>query len=140
LAVLTPVFYFSYSKIKVIVNMGNKSGNNTLTHYMKNQIQNSLMRGIKELHIKILQSDNLAEIGNYLHEILEKVTEVPPDYAEKLRSKYWKDMSKADIIGILKNDIKSILDTTNSRAEIARYKATLSIAWLKGLFADPTPQ
>jgi hypothetical protein len=107
---------------------------------MKNQIHISLMRGIRDLHIKILQSNNLTEIGNYLQEILEKVTQVPPAYNEKLQSKYWKDVSKSQIINMLKTDIRSILDGTYSRAEIAKYKATLDIAWLKRLFTDPLGQ
>ena len=98
------------------------------------------MQGIKELHIKILQSNNLSEIGNYLQEILDKVNQVPPAYIEKLRSKYWKDISKSHIINVLKTDIRSILDGTYSRAEIAKYKATLDIAWLKKLFTDPLAQ
>jgi len=104
---------------------------------MKNQIQNSLMRGIKDLHIKILQSDNLTEIGNYLQEILDKVTEVPPEYVEKLRIRYWKGVSPSDIISTIKTDIISILDGTHTRTEIAKYKATLHIAWLKNLFSVP---
>jgi hypothetical protein len=107
---------------------------------MKNQIQKSLMQGIKELHIKILQSDNLMEIGNYLQEILDKVNQVPPAYIEKLHSKYWKDISISHIITTLKSDIGSILDGTYSRAEIARHQATLDIAWLKRLFTNPMPQ
>lgn len=98
------------------------------------------MQGIKDLHIKILQSNNLTEIGNYLQEILDRVNQVPPDYIEKLRSKYWKDISKSNIIGTLKSDIRSILDGTYSRAEIARHQATLDIAWLKKLFSDPLVQ
>jgi hypothetical protein len=107
---------------------------------MRNQIQKSLMHGIKELHIKILQSNNLQEIGNYLQEVLDKVMQVPPSYSEKLRSKYWKDVDTSDIINVMKNDIRSILDGTYSRAEIAKYKATLDIAWLKRLFTDPLAQ
>ena len=45
---------------------------------MKNQIHKSLLQGIKELHIKILQSNNLHEIGNDLQEILDKVIPVTP--------------------------------------------------------------
>ena len=44
---------------------------------MKNQIHKSLLQGVKDLHIKILQSNNLPEIGNYLQEILDKVIPVP---------------------------------------------------------------
>ena len=109
----------------------------TLTKDMRNQIQNSLMRGIKDLHIKILQSDNLTEIGNYLQEILDKVSEVPPEYVEKIRIKYWKGVSTSEIISTLKSDIISILDGTYTRTEIAKYKATLHIAWLKKLFMVP---
>jgi hypothetical protein len=103
---------------------------------MKNQKQKSLMQGIKDLHIKILQSNNLIEIGNCLQEILDKVTELPPGYNERLWSKYWKDVSKSQIINMLKKDIISILDGTYSRLEIAKHKATLDIAWLKGLFKE----
>jgi hypothetical protein len=107
---------------------------------MKNQIQKALMQGIRELHIKILQSNNLQEIGSCLQEILDQVNEVPPAYIEKMRKKYWKDLSKSHIIGVLKADIQSILDGTLSRAEIAKHKATLDIAWLKKLFTDPITQ
>ena len=107
---------------------------------MKSQIPKSLLKGIKELHIKILQSNNLTEIGRYLQEILDKVMEVTPAYNEKLWSKYWKDVSKSDIISMLKSDINAILDGTYSRTEIARYQATLDIAWLKKLFTDPLTQ
>src|ERR1700681_3998262 len=107
---------------------------------MKNQIQKSLLQGIKELHIKILQSNNLPEIGNYLQEILDKVLPVPAGYDKKLRSGYFKDISKSRIIRMLKSDIKSILDGTYSTIEIAKYQATLDIAWLKSLFADPLAQ
>ncbi len=107
---------------------------------MKNQIHKALMQGIRELHIKILQSNNPIEIGKYLQEIMEKVNDVPPAYIEKLRRKYWKDVNKSDIINMLKTDINSILDGTYSRAEIAKYKATLGIAWLKKLFTDPLAQ
>ena len=98
------------------------------------------MQGIRELHIKILQSNNLQEIGSCLQEILDQVNEVPPAYIEKMRKKYWKDLSKSHIIGVLKADIQSILDGTLSRAEIAKHKATLDIAWLKKLFTDPITQ
>jgi hypothetical protein len=107
---------------------------------MKNQIHKSLMQGIRELHIKILQSNNHTEIGKYLQEIMEKVNEVPPAYIEKLRRKYWNDVSKSDIINLLKSDITAILDGTYGRAEIAKYKATIGIAWLKKLFTEPIAQ
>ncbi|HCL83076.1 MAG TPA: hypothetical protein DIC22_03830 [Chitinophagaceae bacterium] len=107
---------------------------------MKNQIQKTLMQGMRELHIKILQSNNLTEIGNYLQEIMDRVNQVPPDYIEKLRSRYWKDISKSHIISTLKSDISSILDGTYSRMEIAKYRATLNIAWLKKLFTYPLAQ
>ena len=115
----------------------NKSRINTLSGNMKNQIQKSLLQGIRELHIKILQTNNLTEIGNYLQEILDQVVQVPPEYNKKLKSKYWKDVSKTDVINMLKTDISAILDGTYSRAEIAKYKATLGIAWLKKLFTEP---
>jgi hypothetical protein len=107
---------------------------------MKNQIQKSIMQGIKELHIKILQSNNLPEIGNYLQEILDKVLPVLPGDNEKLRNPNFKDVSKSNVIKILKSDIKSILDGTYNRLEIAKYQATLDIAWLKRLFTDPFAQ
>jgi hypothetical protein len=109
-------------------------------HNMKNQIHKSLMQGIRDLHIKILQSNNLQEIGHGLQEILDKVNEVPPAYIEKIRKKYWKDLSKTHIIQVLKADIQDILDGTLNRAEIAKHKATLDIAWLKKLFTDPVTQ
>jgi hypothetical protein len=95
------------------------------------------MQGMRELHIKILQTNNLMEIGHYLQEIMDRVNQVPPDYIEKLRSRYWKDINKSHIMSTLKSDIKSILDGTYSRAEIAKYRATLDIAWLKKLFTEP---
>ena len=98
------------------------------------------MQGIRDLHIKILRSDSLLEIGHCLQEILDKVNEVPPAYIEKIRKKYWKDLSKGHIIQVLKSDIQDILDGTLSRAEIAKHKATLDIAWLKKLFIDPITQ
>lgn len=107
---------------------------------MKKQIQKTFMQGIKELHIKILQSDNISDIGNYLQEVLDKLNQIPPDYVEKLRTKYWKDIHISSIISILKTDINSILDGTYKRAEIARHKATLDIAWMKKLFTDPVSQ
>lgn len=107
---------------------------------MKNQIPKSLLQGIKELHIKILQSNNLPEIGNYLQEILDKVIPVLPAISEKLKSENLKDVSESRLIRVLKSDIKSIIDGTYGRAEIAKYKASLDIAWLKRLFSDPTPQ
>jgi hypothetical protein len=105
---------------------------------MKNQIQNSLLQGIKELHIKILQSNDLPEIGNYLQEILDKVMPVLPAANEKIQNDYLKNVSKSRIINMLKSDIRSIVDGTYRRAEIAKYKASLDIAWLKRLFTDPT--
>ena len=107
---------------------------------MKNQIHKALMQGIRELHIKILQSNNPTDIGKYLQEIMEKVNDVPPAYIEKLRRKYWKDLNKSDIINSLKSDINAILDGTYSKVEVAKYKATLGIAWLKKLFTDPLAQ
>jgi hypothetical protein len=104
---------------------------------MKNQIQNSLLQGIKELHIKILQSNDLPEIGNYLQEILDKVIPVLPAANEKIQNDYLKNVSKSRIINVLKSDIRSIVDGTYRRAEIAKYKASLDIAWLKSLFTDP---
>lgn len=98
------------------------------------------MQGIKELHIKILQSNDLPEIGNYLQEILDKVIPVPPVQNEKLKSEDLKEVSKSRIINMLKSDIKSILDGTYRRIEIAKYQATLDIAWLKKLFTDPLAQ
>ena len=44
------------------------------------------------------------------------------------------------MVTMLKADISSILDGTYSRLEIAKHKATLDIAWLKGLFKDPQVQ
>jgi hypothetical protein len=107
---------------------------------MKNQIPKSLMQGIKDLHIKILQANNLSEIGNYLQEILDKVVPVLPADNEKLQSGYFGDISKSRIIKMMKSDIKSILDGTYNRLEIAKYQATLDIAWLKRLFTDPLIQ
>jgi len=107
---------------------------------MKNQIHKSLLQGIKELHIKILQSNDLPEIGNYLQEILDKVIPIPPVHNEKLKSEDLKEVSKSRIINMLKSDIKSILDGTYRRIEIAKYQATLDIAWLKKLFTDPLAQ
>jgi hypothetical protein len=107
---------------------------------MKNQLQKSLMQGIKDLHIKILQSNDLPEIGNYLQEILDKIMSVPPANQRKLLNEKWTDLSKSGIITALKNDIKSILDGAYSRVEVARHQATLDIAWLKSLFSDPLAQ
>lgn len=104
---------------------------------MKNQIHKSLMQVFRDLHIKILQSNNLQEIGHGLQEILDTVNEVPPVYIEKIRKKYWKDLSMSHIIEVLKTDIQDILDGTLSRAEIAKHKAALDIAWLKKLFTEP---
>jgi hypothetical protein len=107
---------------------------------MKNQIHKTLMQGIRDLHIKLLQSNSLTEIGHCLQEVLDRVNEVPPAYIEKIQKKYWKDLSKSHIISVLKEDIQSILDGTLSRAEIAKHKATLDIAWLKKLFIEPAAQ
>ena len=107
---------------------------------MKNQIHKSLMQVFRDLHIKILQSNNLQEIGHGLQEILDKVNEVPPVYIEKIRKKYWKDLSMTHIIEVLKTDIQDILDGTLNRAEIAKHKAALDIAWLKKLFTEPLTQ
>jgi hypothetical protein len=107
---------------------------------MKNQIQKSLLQGIKELHIKILQSNNLPEIGNYLQEILDKVIPVLPAYSEKLKGDHVKHVSKSRIIDMMTSDIRSILDGTYGRAEIAKYKASIDIAWLKKLFTEPLAQ
>ena len=107
---------------------------------MKNQIHKSLMQVFRDLHIKILQSNNLQEIGHGLQEILDTVNEVPPAYIEKIQKKYWKDLSMPHIIQVLKSDIQDILDGTLSRAEIAKHKAALDIAWLKKLFSDPLTQ
>lgn len=107
---------------------------------MKNQIHKSLMQVFRDLHIKILQSNNLQEIGDGLQEILDTVNEVPPAYIEKIRKKYWNDLSMPHIIQVLKSDIQDILDGTLNRAEIAKHKAALDIAWLKKLFTDPVTQ
>jgi len=104
---------------------------------MKNQIHKTLMQGIRDLHIKLLQSNSLTEIGHCLQEVLDRVNEVPPAYIEKIQKKYWKDLSKSHIITVIKEDIQAILDGTLSRAEIAKHKATLDIVWLKNLFIDP---
>lgn len=105
---------------------------------MKNQIQHSILQRIKELHIKILQSNDLPEIGSYLQEILDKVIPVLPTSGIKLQNDHPRDISKSRIIHILKSDIRSIVDGTYRRAEIAKYKASLDIAWLKKLFTDPS--
>ena len=107
---------------------------------MKNPIHKSLLQGIKDLHIKILQSNNLPEIGHYLQEILDKVLPVTLAHDEKLPGEYLKEISKSRIIRMMKSDIKSILDGTYKRAEIAKYQASLDIAWLKKLFTDPMSQ
>lgn len=103
---------------------------------MKNQIQHSLLQRIKELHIKILQSNDLPEIGNYLQEILDKVIPILPVSAVKQQTINAKEITRSGIIHIMKSDIRSILDGTYRRAEIAKYKASLDIAWLKKLFTD----
>jgi len=107
---------------------------------MRNQIPKSLMQGIKELHIKILQSNDLPEIGNYLQEILDRVLQVSPVHHEKSEKNFWKDIHKSDIIHVMKSDINAILDGTYRRIEIAKYKATLDIAWLKKFFTEPFTQ
>lgn len=107
---------------------------------MKNQIPKSLLQGIKDLHIKILQSNNLPEIGNYLQEILDKIVPVLPAHDEKLQNGYLKGVSKSRIIKMLKSDIKSIIDGTYSRLEIAKYQATMDIASLKRFFSDALAQ
>ena len=107
---------------------------------MKSHLHNPLMQGIKDLHIKILQSNNLPEIGNYLQEILDKVLPVLPANNKKIISEDLKGLSKSRIINMMKSDIKYILDGTYNRAEIAKYKASMSIAWLKKLFTDPLSQ
>lgn len=103
---------------------------------MKNQIPNTLLQGIKDLHIKILQSNDLPEIGNYLQEILDKVMPVLPADNKKISGAYFRDISKSRIIKMMKSDIKSILDGTYNRLEIAKYQATLDIAWLKKFFTE----
>jgi len=105
---------------------------------MKNQIHKTLLQGVKDLHIKILQSNNLPEIGNYLQEILDKVIPVPAASNKKIMTADMKGLSKSRIINMMKSDIQSIVDGTYNRAEIAKYKASLSIAWLKRLFTEPT--
>ena len=106
---------------------------------MNKHVHKSLLQGVKDLHIKILQSNNLPEIGNYLQEILDKVTPVPAAN-KKVVDHDMSGLSKSRIINIMKSDIKYILDGTYNRAEIAKYKASMSIAWLKRLFTDPTAQ
>jgi hypothetical protein len=105
---------------------------------MKQQLHKTLLQGIRDLHIKILQSNNLHEVGNYLQEILDKVIPAAPELSDKLQSGMPKDLNVSRIIHVMKTDIKSILDGTYNRLEIAKFKATLDIAWLKGLFADHT--
>ncbi len=107
---------------------------------MKNPIQKSLLQGIKDLHIKILQANNLPEIGDYLQEILDKVVPVLPATSEKLLSDSVKVVSKSRIIKMIKSDIKSVLDGTYNRLEIAKYQATLDIAWLKKFFTETAAQ
>ncbi|MEJ0080364.1 MAG: hypothetical protein WDM78_05270 [Puia sp.] len=75
-----------------------------------------------------------------MQEILDTVNEVPPAYIEKIRKKYWKELNMHHIIQVLKSDIQDILDGTLDRAEIAKHKAALDIAWLKKLFTDPVAQ
>jgi hypothetical protein len=107
---------------------------------MKNHLHKTLLQGVKDLHIKILQSNNLPEIGSYLQEILDKITPIPTTSTKKLISQDMKVLSKSRIINMMKRDIQSILDGTYNRAEIAKYKASMSIAWLKKLFTDSQPQ
>src|SRR5450432_244702 len=107
---------------------------------MKNQLPINLLQGIKDVHIKILQSNNLPEIGNYLQEILDNVIPVLPASNIKSQSAHLKGFSKSRIINMMKSDIRSILDGSYGRAEIAKYKASLHIAWLKKLFTDPLSQ
>jgi len=107
---------------------------------MKNHLHKTLLQGVKDLHIKILQSNNLPEIGNYLQEILDKITPIPATATKKLITQDMKVLSKSRIVNMMKSDIQSILDGTYNRAEIAKYKASMSIAWLKKLFTDPQPQ
>jgi hypothetical protein len=104
---------------------------------MKSPIQKTLMQGIKDLHIKILQSESATEIGHYMQEILDTIMQAPVAYQEKLRKKYWKELNQTDIINMLKNDIKSFFDGAYSRIEIAKHKATMNIVLLKKLFTDP---
>lgn len=102
---------------------------------MKNQIQHFLLQRIKDLHIKILQSNDLPEIGSYLQEILDKVIPILPTATAKGNNNP-KEIIQSRIITVMKSDIRSILDGTYRRAEIAKYKASLDIAWLKKLFTD----
>jgi hypothetical protein len=107
---------------------------------MKSHLHKTLLQAVKDLHIKILQSNNLHEISHYLQEILDKITPVPATSGPKVVSQDMKVLSKSRIINMMKTDIKFILDGTYNRAEIAKYKASMSIAWLKRLFADPVAQ
>ena len=106
---------------------------------MINQIQKTL-QGIKDLHIKILQSNNLPEISHYLQEILDKIIPATPDKNIKTEGKHLMDLSKARIIHMLKSDIKSIVDGTYNRLEIAKYQATLNITWLNKLIKESFAQ
>ena len=139
---LVPFFYFTQVResVRGEGHLDNNSQIKTLSRDMKNQIHKTLMQGIRDLHIKLLQSNSLAEIGHCLQGVLDRVNEVPPSYIEKIQKKYWKDFSKSHIISVLKSDIQSILDGTLSRAEIAKHKATMDIVWLKNLFIDPVPR
>jgi len=98
------------------------------------------MQGIKDLHIKILQTNDLPEIGNYLQEILDKVLPVLPANSKKINSEELKGLSKSRIINMMKSDINSILDGTYRRVEIAKYQASLNIARLKKIFTDSISQ
>jgi hypothetical protein len=73
-----------------------------------------------------------------LQEILDKVIPVLPASNEKIKAGYLNHITKSRIINMLKSDIRSIVDGTYRRAEIAKYKASLDIAWLKRLFVEPT--
>jgi len=120
------------------------SGYSNLIHHfkrqlMKSQLHKSLLSGIRELHFKILQSNNLHEIGHYLQEILDKVVSVPQMPA-KIAKTISRDLNKSGIIDMMKSDIRSILDGTLNRVEIARHQATCDIAKLKKLFTDPLPE
>jgi hypothetical protein len=107
---------------------------------MNNQITKTVLSGIRELHIKILQANNLPEIGNYLQEILDKVIFAAPASAEHTAVGNLEKLSKSRLITMLKSDIKSIVEGTNSRIEIVKYKATLEIASLKRLITDAVTQ
>ena len=67
---------------------------------------------------------------------MNKVIPVSPANNKKLRSEDLKDVSKSRIIRMLKSDIRSILVGTYVWAEIAKYQASIDLAWLKRLFTD----